>query len=209
MRVTLETKTRTRKRILQGAKRLFERKGFAGATARDIAGAARIASGTLFNYFINKEHLALTILGEALEEARADFLRDIRGGESLEELLFAHAAVGLRHVRPYRGYVWEVLESSLSPLSRSREDNPGDEVRLRHLETVQELYAGHPDSRAGELSLVELHLYWTLYLGVIAFWAADESSGQEDTLSLLDQSMRMFVAALTSNTRNQEIGHDA
>jgi hypothetical protein len=43
---------------------------------------------------------------------------------------------------------------------------------------------------------VFLQLYWTLYLGVFAFWAADDSPGQEDSLALLDQSLKLYVAAL-------------
>jgi hypothetical protein len=35
-----------------------------------------------------------------------------------------------------------------------------------------------------------------LYIGVLAFWAADKSPKQEDTLALLDQSLAMFVAWL-------------
>ena len=38
-----------------------------------------------------------------------------------------------------------------------------------------------------------LQLYWTLYTGVLAFWASDASPKQEDTLALLDESMTMFA----------------
>ena len=52
-----------------------------------------------------------------------------------------------------------------------------------------------------------MHLYWTLYLGVLAFWAQDESPNQEDTLVLLDQSTRLYVASLSSNSAVPENGH--
>lgn len=48
---------------------------------------------------------------------------------------------------------------------------------------------------ARPLPPVVLQLYWTLYLGVFAFWAADESPHQEDTLALLDRSLKLFAAA--------------
>jgi hypothetical protein len=41
---------------------------------------------------------------------------------------------------------------------------------------------------------VTLQLYWTLYLGVVAYWAADDSPHQEDTLALLDRSTKLFAA---------------
>jgi hypothetical protein len=43
---------------------------------------------------------------------------------------------------------------------------------------------------------VAWQLYWTLYTGVLAFWAEDASPKQEDTLALLDQSLQMFVGWL-------------
>ena len=46
------------------------------------------------------------------------------------------------------------------------------------------------------MSTLTVQLYWTLYLGVFSFWAADESPHQEDTLALLDQSLKLFVASL-------------
>ena len=39
-------------------------------------------------------------------------------------------------------------------------------------------------------------LYWTLYTGVLAFWACDASPHQEDTLAVLDHYLRAFVGSL-------------
>jgi hypothetical protein len=49
----------------------------------------------------------------------------------------------------------------------------------------------------GVLTAHALQLYWTLYTGVVAFWARDRSPKQEDTLALLDESIEMFVLWLT------------
>ena len=49
MRVTAETKVRTRDEIVLVARELFAKKGFADTTTRDIAASAGIAVGTLFN----------------------------------------------------------------------------------------------------------------------------------------------------------------
>ena len=55
---------------------------------------------------------------------------------------------------------------------------------------------------AETFSAVGVQLYWTLYTGVLAFWANDNSPKQEDTLALLDQSLRMFVRWLGSDRPN-------
>jgi hypothetical protein len=58
---------------------------------------------------------------------------------------------------------------------------------------VEQILVGHGMATP---SVVAMQLYWTLYLGVFAHWATDDSPKQEDTLALLDQSLKLFVAAL-------------
>lgn len=242
MRVTEETKARTRRKLLKSARRLFAGSGFEAATTRDISRACGIAAGTLFNYFPTKEALGLAILDEAATKAESEFADRIRGDESLAELLFANAAIGLRHMRPCRTYIMAIVEGTLSPLSCDRACPPAAAFRLRHMATVRRLLArrnpegcGAPgldpaelaedsanerrpgsgsspplmsDGRASaEPSAVTLHLYWTLYLGVLAFWSGDDSENQQETLALLDQSTRLFVASLATQAE-RENGHE-
>jgi AcrR family transcriptional regulator len=108
MRVTAETKTATRQRILVAAQKLFAEQGFAPATTRDIARAAEIAAGTLFNYFPTKESIALCLVTEAHAQAVVQFQarlsRESSEPLSLEEELFAHVAAALRKLKPFRKY---------------------------------------------------------------------------------------------------------
>lgn len=202
MRVTPEKKEQTRRRIVKCARKLFKDNGFERTTTRDIAQAAGIAAGTMFNYFATKEALAMTIVNEALDEAAAELEGRLRRDEALDEVLFAHVAVGLRHLTPYRHYVGEVLETALSPFAREAICEQAQQLRVSHLETVQELIASHGSPITRVPSLVTMHLYWSLYLGVLAFWATDESPHQEDTLVILDQSMRLFVGSLSSESKS-------
>ena len=207
MRVTAETKQETRQRILDAARKLFSEKGFAGTTTRDLAGEASIATGTMFNYFASKEGLALAIVDTSLEAARREFLESRHDGESLEEALFAHVAITLRHLRPHRAYLSDVVESTLSPFNRSSGAEASAGLRVRHLETVQALIEALASKSTPRPSAVTMHLYWTLYLGVLAFWAKDESPKQEDSLVLLDQALRLFVSSLETDPRTLEINH--
>jgi len=50
-----------RAQILDAAARVFARKGFGGATVSDIARAARLAEGSIYNYFRSKEELLIHI----------------------------------------------------------------------------------------------------------------------------------------------------
>src|SRR3954464_10362495 len=52
-------KEKTKERILKAALELFRQNGLEGTTTRQISQKAKIAEGTLFNYFKTKEDLAL------------------------------------------------------------------------------------------------------------------------------------------------------
>jgi TetR/AcrR family fatty acid metabolism transcriptional regulator len=64
-----------RNQILDAATQVFAEKGFDRATIRDVAKAAGIADGTIYNYFDNKTALLLGILDRlnATTERAADF----------------------------------------------------------------------------------------------------------------------------------------
>ena len=195
MRVSAEVKVATRRRILEAARARFSEAGFEAATTRDIASAARIAVGTLFNYFPSKEAIAMSMVAEALGEARRRF--EVQpSSESLVEDLFALIAAELRGLRPHRSYLRPVLETALSPLARADASPEGEAIRVEHLETVERLIAARAPSEE-PLSSVSLNLYWTLYTGVLAFWACDPSPNQEDTLAVLDHYLKTFVGSLS------------
>jgi AcrR family transcriptional regulator len=212
MRITAETKAATRIRILETAKKLFAGQGFEPTTTRDIARGSQIATGTLFNYFPTKESIVLALVSEACERAAAAVAASGKpaagspiSGDSnaapltLEEELFAHVAAILRKLKPHRKYLAVVLDTFLSPAAES---SPGEPLspKSTHLEAVGDIAARHGCHEA--LSSVALQLYWTLYMGVLVFWANDKSPRQEDTLALLDESLGMFVGWLTARSHS-------
>jgi AcrR family transcriptional regulator len=194
MRVTAATKAATRQRILEAARQRFAAGGFEASTTRDIADAAGIASGTLFNYFATKEAILAALAAEALAGVPRESDGTAAATGSFEEELFALVTAGLRALRPLRKHLPALVATVLSPLAAAPDD--GDQsLRLAHLEAVAGLAKKHGP---GELSPVALQLYWTLYTGLLLFWANDRSPKQEDTLALLDQSLAMFTGWLES-----------
>jgi AcrR family transcriptional regulator len=192
MRVTPQTRAATRLRILQAAQELFTSQGFEGTTTRDLARQAEIAAGTLFNYFPSKEAVVASLAAEAVTEVHRQFEQQAPEAESFEEALFALVAAGLRRLKPLRKQLPVVLETVLSPLAE-RDAAEVQALRVGHLEAVARLGRRHGFE---ELSPVALQMYWSLYAGLLLFWANDRSPRQEDTLALLDQSLEMFVGWL-------------
>lgn len=70
-RLRARTRSLVRDTILEAAEQVFAERGFAGTRMADVAGAAGIATGTLYNYFKNKQEVLRSLL-----ELRSDrFLR--------------------------------------------------------------------------------------------------------------------------------------
>src|SRR5437016_6111259 len=116
MRITVAEKQATRQRIEEQALQLFRTRGFDATTTRDIARAAGIATGTLFNYFDSKEAVVVALAAEALAKARSAFDGETSPG-TLEEDLFALVAAELRQLKPFRRFLAPLLETALSPLA--------------------------------------------------------------------------------------------
>ena len=57
-----------RQRILQAAVKVFARKGYHGARVSEIAQKARVADGTIYLYFRNKEDIIVSLFDEVMRE---------------------------------------------------------------------------------------------------------------------------------------------
>jgi AcrR family transcriptional regulator len=198
VRVTEETKQATRSRILEVTLGLLKSQGFDTTTTRDIAREAGVAVGTLFNYFATKEAIVMQLVADALDSAETAFERRRQPGAALEEDLFLHISTGLRQLRPLRSFLGPVLETGFSPARSTEPDGLADQLRTAHLDAVARILIGH--GRHESASGLHLEMYWLLYYGLLSYWASDGSPKQEDTMAMLDQSMRMFVNWLGAGT---------
>lgn len=205
MRVTTETKAATRERILETAARLFAEESWDRTTTREIAAVAGIANGTLFNYFLSREAIVAAMIEEAAPPAAKEYKRRHSGDESLEEDLFLFEWTTLKALRRHRALLAASLDAVFSPLARPTREDSGATLREKHLETAATILAAH--GVAQPLPAILLQLYWTLHLGVLAFWAADTSPHQEDAMALLDRATRLFAASLAGGANGANDGH--
>jgi AcrR family transcriptional regulator len=201
MRVTAATKEETRQRIISAALERFKTQGFEAATTRDIARQARVATGTLFNYFPSKDAIVVALSADSLAAAVYDFTGRKRQGASLDEDLFLYVASGLRRLKRHRAYLGAFIQANLSPLVSADSFPDVDAIRVSQLEQVQEIIASH---KLSEISPVAMQLYWTLFLGILSYWTRDRSPKQEDSLALVDQSVSMFCDWLRREHNNQK-----
>ena len=80
---------RVREDILEAALAVFARAGYLRATIEDIARQAGYATGSIYNYFKNKQHLFTSLVQRVFEQMRERMDRVFDGGTDFESTLDA------------------------------------------------------------------------------------------------------------------------
>ena len=194
-----ENKEKTRRAILRAALELFARKGFHRTTTKAISQRAKIAEGTLFNYFRTKEDLALYFFDEELRGlvewyGPAATLR----AAPLSEKLFAIVHRLLERIAPYEDFIGSVYlralqpTSKLSPLSLSSQ-----EQHWRYLRFIREILAeAEEGGEIPKLGDMGAYAFAIFHIAMITYWLQDRSSGKEETLALLDRCLKLGTRLL-------------
>lgn len=124
-----------RQALIEAALRLFTEKGFHGTTTAEIARNAGVATGTLFNYFQNKERLINTLYLEVKEELVRELKADLKAELFLKETVrrIWYNSINWSLTHPEQYYFFQLFHSSpyISQFTR-------DEV-YRHLEFMADI----------------------------------------------------------------------
>jgi AcrR family transcriptional regulator len=192
-------KESTKSRIVAAALTLFRSKGFDATTTKAIARKARIAEGTVFNYFPTKEDIALHFLEQEVDHAMASVRGNARLRKApLEEKLFALIHTQLEFLAQHERFIGAAFVHALTPGSKLGVFSPSAQaLQFRYLAFVQEMV--DEAIRRGELSTTSWwtpHVFWIYYLGVLLYWLHDTSPAKQQTLAFIDRSLRMGVAVL-------------
>ena len=192
-------KETTKSRIVAAALTLFRVKGFDATTTKAIARKARVAEGTVFNYFPTKEDIALHFLEQEVEHAMAAVRGNARLRKApLEEKLFALVQTQLEFLAPHERFIGAAFVQALKPGSRLGLFSPSAQaLQFRYLAFVQDLV--DEAIRRGEMTAAGWwtpHVFWIYYLGVLLYWLHDTSPGKQQTLAFLDRSLKIGIAVL-------------
>ena len=80
-----ERKAQNRAKLLSAARRVFAEKGLGAATVRDIVRETDLATGTFYNYFVDKEEIFRALLEEFSAKARQAVRDERLGAGPLEQ----------------------------------------------------------------------------------------------------------------------------
>jgi Transcriptional regulator len=189
-------------RIVTAALQLFEARGFDATTTKEIARRARVAEGTVFNYFETKEDIALHFFEQEVDHAIAAVRSNRRLRKApLEERLFALVQSQIEFLAPYERFIGAAFVRALRPDSKLAFSTEALALRTRYVAFVQELIdESLPRHRSQPLSWVAPQAFWIFYLGVLLYWLHDSSTGKQSTLAFLDRSLKIGAAILGNRT---------
>jgi len=187
-----------RKRIVNAALSLFQEKGFDATTTMAIARRARIAEGTVFNYFETKEDIALYFFELEVDHAIAMLRKNAKLRRApLEEKLFALIQSQLEFLEPHQRFIGAAFIHALRPASKLGLSSQALALRNRYVTFVAELIQeSMPRSSGGLFTWLGPPVFWIYYLGILLYWLNDNSEGKQNTLALLDRSLKVGVMLL-------------
>ncbi len=183
----------TRARILATALELFRSRGFEGATMREIAAAAGVATGAAYYYFDSKDAIVLAFYDQAQHELRPLLERALQGPKDLRGRLLAVLDVKLQYFAPNRRLLGALTGFTdaghpLSPFSPRTL-----EIRQTDIAFFQQALEGSRVRIPAALKPYLPRLLWLYQMGLILFWIQDRSPEQRKTRLLLDRSLRLIV----------------
>lgn len=163
----------TRARILDAAATLFAQHGIAGVTVDDIAAAADVGKGTIYNYFAAKEDIASAFLME-LDRAALDTMALLpTDAMSAAEALDAAAWSLLERKAPYREFVRAFLARTFAPDNFAHEQHA---LQGQLDEAIGDLFRrllARPGSNNTQ-PVADLTLsFKTMHLGISAIWTLE------------------------------------
>ena len=109
-----------REEIVEVAIKLFGRKGFEATRAEDIAIAAKIAKGTVYLYFKNKEAIYSAAVAQAMKDLSAEIARRSSNAGGFREKLAAAIRVRLEFWPEHEGIYRLLLTAGREPKLRRR-----------------------------------------------------------------------------------------
>ena len=102
-----------RTQILEAAETIFAAKGYHGATTREIAQAADVSEGTLYNYFASKRDLFVGLM-TSRTDALVESIAEVRAG-SVEGAMAELLAGQFTRMREHRHFRLFLQEARLDP----------------------------------------------------------------------------------------------
>ncbi len=186
---------KTRELILQTALKLFRGCGFEITTMRDIARAAKVATGAAYYYFPSKEAIVFAYYDQ-VQRAHAEKVREEwKGKAGLRERLGIAFHSKLEILKDDRRFLGALFRYSGDPQHALSVFGKGTQMqRAQSMAIFREALTGTGIS--DEMLKLLTAALWLVHLGMILFFIYDETSGQRKTHKLIDGVLDLLAQAI-------------
>lgn len=176
---------KTKRLIFEKALELFRTRGFEPTTMRDVARAAKVATGAAYYYFPSKEAIVLAYYDEVQSLHGARVREELLGKQGLRERLGIVMHSKLEILKNDRKFLGALFRYTGEPGNSLSVFGKGTAEQRKHsIEIFQEAVASTEMSEEGKQLLP--WAMWLAHLGMILFFIHDESEGQLKTHKLID-----------------------
>lgn len=191
----------TRRRILDAALRLFQRKGFAETTMRDVAAEAGVATGAAYYYYRSKEELVLAFYLRTDEESHEAFSKAIAASKDVRKRIRGIIEAKFAQFADHRSLLTALLKAGVDPRDPLSPFGPETrEVREDHISWYARALDGGDLDLPKDLAPHVPRLLWLYHMGLIYYWITDESPGQQRTQRLVDATLDLLIQLLRASS---------
>jgi AcrR family transcriptional regulator len=128
-----------RNEILDAARKIFAKKGFADATMDEIAAACGLAKGTLYLYFKSKRDVYLKTLQHGITELLERVTENMHGVTGVRAKLRANIATRLQHAEDNRDFIKIYLTEFINVTHPASINKDFRDVQLKLAQGVEQV----------------------------------------------------------------------
>ena len=184
-------------RILDSALELFREEGFERATMRDIAVKAGVATGAAYYYFPSKDAIVMAFYERSCREMQPKIEAALERTGGLEARLKELIRVKLEYFAPNRVVLRGLLKNGADPKHPISPFSPETKaIREIDLEWFRRILTDCGVRIPRDLEPHMPDVLWLFQMGVIYFWIADDSAGQNRTSRLVELGAKTVTALL-------------
>lgn len=204
-------KLETRARIIEQAVRIFGERGMTAPTVEEIAAAADVGKGTIYNYFATKEEIVVAFMVEVEQRVQAKVSDFAARRGPLASILADFIRCQLELKEPYRDFVRVFMAQVYT---RGSELAPHFEEMQNAIDPpLIELFSGLMRRRLvrDDVHLASLiEIFKLLHMGIVTVWIND-SPPYSGTMYLLEEEMRLLSQGLGGHetARSRDKGNQA
>ena len=185
---------KTRKIILKAALELFQERGYNQTSMRNIADKAGVAVGAAYYYFRTKDEMILETFTQSQYESEARNEEICKETRSFKKRFLDVMFFRLKILEGHRKLFVILTQNGVNPANPlSPFSAESSSLRKAALQIIQQVIDGSDIKISSSLRPCLPKLLWFFQMGIILYWALDNSENQRRTRQLVEISLNLMI----------------